>query len=240
MKFKDKVVIVTGASHGIGQRIAVRFKDEGAHVVTLDIQGQPDVSGDMGIQEDVERLADYVLTTYGHVDVIVNNAKPVFKGLKNCGWAMFGCALDVGVLGPYYLVHLLQGHLGEGASVINITSTRAHMSMPQSESYAAAKGGLEALTHALAMSLAGKARVNAIAPGWIDVNDEDLIEADNLQQAVGRVGNTDDIASLALYLAGDEAGFITGQSIAVDGGMSRQMIYHGEYGWSYDPEGDEN
>ena len=106
------------------------------------------------------------------------------------------------------------------------------MSQPQTESYTAAKGGISALTHALAVSLAGKARVNAISPGWIDTEQQTYTGADALQQLVGRVGKPSDIAQLVLYLCSDQAGFITGENICVDGGMTRQMIYHNDFGWT--------
>ena len=111
------------------------------------------------------------------------------------------------------------------------------MSQPQTESYTAAKGGISALTHALAVSLAGKARVNSISPGWIDTTGSEITGADALQQPVGRVGTSEDIAELALFLCSGKAGFLTGENICVDGGMTRQMIYHGEHGWYFRESG---
>ena len=111
------------------------------------------------------------------------------------------------------------------------------MSQPQAESYTAAKGGISALTHALAVSLAGKARVNSISPVWIDTTGSEIRGPDALQQPVGRVGKPEDIAELALFLCSDKAGFLTGENICVDGGMTRQMIYHGEHGWYYRESG---
>ena len=108
------------------------------------------------------------------------------------------------------------------------------MSQPQTESYTAAKGGISALTHAMAISLAGKVRVNSISPGWIDTYDSNITGADALQQPVGRVGKPEDIAELALFLCSEKAEFITGENICVDGGMTKLMIYHGEHGWSYE------
>ena len=127
-------------------------------------------------------------------------------------------------------------HFALGASIINITSTRDAMSMEESESYAAAKGGLMALTHAMAISLARRVRVNAIAPGWIDTKNEEHSAADRLQQPVGRIGTCDDVCELAMFLASDAAGFITGEEIVLDGGMSRLMVYHGEHGWTFQSE----
>ena len=108
------------------------------------------------------------------------------------------------------------------------------MSMPQTESYTAAKGGIAALTHAMAVSLAGKVRVNSISPGWIETDGAVYEGADALQQLVGRVGNPMDIANMVLFLCSDKAGFITGENICIDGGMTKQMIYHGEHGWKLD------
>lgn len=107
------------------------------------------------------------------------------------------------------------------------------MSQPQTESYTAAKGGIAALTHALAVSLAGKVRVNSISPGWIETGDTVHEGPDADQHPVGRVGNTMDIANMILFLCSDKAGFITGENICIDGGMTKQMIYHGEHGWKY-------
>ena len=117
--------------------------------------------------------------------------------------------------------------------MINIASSRDRMSQPQTESYTAAKGGIAALTHALAVSLAGKARVNSISPGWIDTTGSEITGPDAKQQLVGRVGKPEDIASMVMFLCSDKAGFITGENICIDGGMTRQMSYHGEHGWSY-------
>ena len=117
--------------------------------------------------------------------------------------------------------------------MVNISSSRDRMSQPQTESYTAAKGGISALTHALAVSLAGKARVNSISPGWIETGDTVWTGPDADQQPVGRVGNPLDIANMVLFLCSDKAGFITGENICIDGGMTRQMIYHNDFGWTY-------
>jgi len=122
-------------------------------------------------------------------------------------------------------------HFAKDASIVNISSSRDRMSQPQTESYTAAKGGIAALTHALAISLAGKVRVNSISPGWIDTAYEIYEGADAIQQPVGRVGNPLDIANMVLFLCSEKAGFITGENICIDGGMTKQMIYHNDYGW---------
>ena len=125
-------------------------------------------------------------------------------------------------------------YFSTGASVINISSSRDRMSQPQTESYTAAKGGIAALTHAMSVSLAGKARVNSISPGWIDTTGTLYTGPDAVQQPAGRVGKPEDIASMVMFLCSDKAGFITGENICIDGGMTKQMIYHGDHGWTYE------
>ncbi len=154
------------------------------------------------------------------------------KGIDECSYEEFEYAMAVGVTAPFYLSKLFAPHFRAGGSIINISSSRDRMSQPQTESYTAAKGGIAALTHALAVSLAGKVRVNSISPGWIDTSYRVYNGADAMQQPVGRVGNPMDIANMALFLCSDKAGFITGENICIDGGMTKQMIYHGDSGWS--------
>ena len=156
------------------------------------------------------------------------------RGIDECSYEEFQDALAVGVTAPFYLTKLLMPYFAPGASVVNISSSRDRMSQPQTESYTAAKGGIAALTHAMAVSLAGKARVNSISPGWIDTTGSDITGPDATQQLVGRVGKPEDIASMVMYLCSDKARFITGENICIDGGMTRQMIYHGEHGWSFE------
>lgn len=153
------------------------------------------------------------------------------RGIDECSYEEFEYAMAVGVTAPFYLAKLFQDYFAEGACIINMSSSRDRMSQPQTESYTAAKGGIASLTHALAVSLAGKVRVNSISPGWIETGDEIYEGPDAIQQPVGRVGNTMDIANMILFLCSDKAGFITGENICIDGGMTKQMIYHGEYGW---------
>ena len=231
MDFKDKIVIVTGGAQGIGKCIVDEFRKEGATVCVIDKQEGDHYVGDISKQEVLEAFAQEVLQKYGHVDIIVNNALPIMRGIDECSYEEFAYALSVGVTAPFYLVKLLKDRLGEGASIINLSSSRDRMSMPQTESYTAAKGGIAALTHALAASLAGKARVNSISPGWIDTAYTVYEGSDATQQSVGRVGNPLDIANMVLFLCSDQAGFITGENICIDGGMTRQMIYHGDNGW---------
>ena len=229
--FKDKVVVVTGGANGIGQCIADEFRSQGAIVYVIDKQEGNHFVGDISQKEVLESFAAEVLCKHNQVDVIINNALPLMKGIDECSYEEFQYALSVGVTAPFYLVKLFKPHLAEGASILNISSSRDRMSQPQTESYTAAKGGIAALTHALAVSLAGRARVNSISPGWIDTAYTIYNGPDATQQPVGRVGNPKDIANMVLFLCSDKAGFITGENICIDGGMTRQMIYHGEHGW---------
>ena len=155
-------------------------------------------------------------------------------GIENGSYEEFEYALKVGVSAPFYLSKLFLEYFRDGASIVNISSSRDRMSQPQTESYTAAKGGISALTHALAVSLSGKVRVNSISPGWIDTAYTVYDGADATQQPVGRVGNPDDIANMVMFLCSDMAGFITGENICIDGGMTKQMIYHGDFGWKLD------
>ena len=232
MEYKDKVVIVTGGAQGIGKCIAEEFRKQGALVEVIDKQeGLDHFVGDLSNKNDIEEFTKLVIEKYGKVDFIVNNALPLMKGIDECSYEEFEYALKVGVTAPFYMVKLLKDHLAEGASIVNISSSRDRMSQPQTESYTAAKGGIAALTHALAVSLAGKARVNSISPGWIDTDYKVYEGPDAYQQPAGRVGNPLDIANMVLFLCSEKAGFITGENICIDGGMTRQMIYHGDCGW---------
>ena len=229
--YSGKVAVVTGGARGIGRAIADAFVREGAVVHIIDKQPGNWFVGDVSDRESLKRFAASVIEKSGHVDCLVNNALPVMKGIDECSWEDFSYALAVGVTAPFYLTKLLMPYFAPGASVINIASSRDRMSQPQTESYTAAKGGIAALTHAMAVSLAGKVRVNSISPGWIDTTGSEITGADALQQPVGRVGKPEDIAEAVLFLCSEKAGFITGENVCIDGGMTKLMIYHGEHGW---------
>ena len=229
--FKDKVVIVTGGANGIGRCIAGEFRSQGAMVYVIDKQEGEHFVGHIARKEVLEAFAAEVLGKHDKVDVIVNNALPLMKGIDECSYEEFQYALSVGVTAPFYLVKLLRNHLADGASIINVSSSRDRMSQAQTESYTAAKGGIAALTHALAVSLSGRARVNSISPGWIDTAYTVYEGPDATQQPAGRVGHPMDITNMVLFLCSDKAGFITGENICIDGGMTKQMIYHGDHGW---------
>ena len=229
--FKEKVVIITGGAKGIGKCIADEFRANGAIVYVIDKEEGNHFIGDISSKEVLEDFVASILKKHDKVDCIINNALPLMKGIDECTYEEFQSALSVGITAPFYLTKLLQSNLAEGASIVNISSSRDRMSQPQTESYTAAKGGIAALTHALAVSLAGKARVNSISPGWIDTAYTTYDGADSTQHPAGRVGNPMDIANMVLFLCSDKAGFITGENICIDGGMTRQMIYHGDNGW---------
>lgn len=230
--FQGKVAVVTGGAKGIGKAIVQAFERAGARVCVIDLLDNGYYVGDIAEQEVMEAFVRKVITEYGHIDYLIHNAMPLMKGLDDCTYEEFNYALRVGVTAPFYLTKLFAPYFTAGAAIVNISSSRDRMSQPQTESYTAAKGGISALTHALAVSLAGKARVNAISPGWINTEQKTYTGADALQQPVGRVGKPSDIAQLVLYLCSDQAGFITGENICVDGGMTRQMIYHNDFGWT--------
>ena len=250
MKFSGKHALITGGANGIGRCIAEYFLAADATVTIIDVdltagdaltELHPNMHffhGDVAAQADLEALVKSITQP---VDILVNNACISRKGLlSGCSYADFLYVQQVGVVAPYYLTSLLleKNLLTRGASILNIASTRAKQSQADTESYTAAKGGILALTHAMAVSLAGKARVNIISPGWIDTaayqhstkNTEHSL-ADQKQHPAGRVGKPEDIAEMVLFLSGEKAGFITGENITVSGGMDKMMIYHGDNGW---------
>lgn len=238
--FRDKVVLITGGAQGIGRCMAERFAAEGARVWVVDINPAPaetagitHVRVNLAEKPVLEALAERLRREEGRVDVLVNNALPLMKGLDACSYEEFSYALAVGVTAPFYLAKLLTPLMPAGSSIVNISSSRDRMSQAQTESYTAAKGGIAALTHALANTLAGRVRVNSVSPGWIETQGRTWTGADAAQQPAGRVGTPDDIAEAVLFLCSPKAGFITGENICVDGGMTRRMIYHGDESWQY-------
>lgn len=233
MEFLNKVAVITGGASGIGKAIAEKFASLGAKVAVIDIKENPYFVGDIAKKAVLEEFAAKVIKDFGKVDFLINNAPPLMRGIKDCSYEQFENALAVGVTAPFYLTKLFYHHFAEGASIINISSTRDRQSEPNIESYTAAKGGIFALTHALAITLAGRARVNSISPGWIDTTGTEYLGEDALQHPVGRVGKPFDIAEMVIFLCSDKAGFITGENITIDGGMTKQMIYHADCGWFY-------
>lgn len=234
--FKEKVVVITGGARGIGKCIAEQFKKEGANVCIIDLLENEYYVGDISKKDVLEDFVKKVIKDYGHIDYLINNAAPLKKGISDCTYEEFEYAQKVGVIAPFYLTKLFKDYFNIGGSVINISSSRDRMSQKESESYSAAKGGIASLTHALAVSLSGKVRVNSISPGWIDNGYVVYQGSDATQQPSGRVGNPLDIAHLVLFLCSNKAGFIDGENICVDGGMTKLMIYHNDYGWKLEEE----
>ena len=235
-EFVGKIAVVTGGVRGIGKTICEEFRKAGAVVCILDQEENEYFTGDLAEESVLRAFSGKVIRDYGRVDFLINNAMLTRGGLPNCSYEDFNYVLRVGVAAPYMLTRLFQEHFGENGSVVNISSSRDRMSQPGTESYTAAKGGIHALSHAMAVSLAGRVRVNSISPGWIDTDFKEYQVPDALQQPAGRVGNPLDIANMVLFLCSPRAGFINGENICIDGGMTRQMIYHGDFGWKLEAD----
>lgn len=247
MYYNGKVVVITGGSGGIGRHMVEAFITEGAKVINIDkvpcLESQNTNEDyracDLAKVDEIVSAIAYIKDTYPKVDVLINNACFTARGIiSECTPAQFSEVLMVGVTAPYTLTSGLLTHFSKGASVVNIASTRGFMSQSDTESYSAAKGGILALTHALSISLAGRVRVNAISPGWIHTSPDwsEVSDIDHAQHPVRRVGTPEDITRTTMFLCDSENSFITGENITVDGGMSKQMIYHNDHGWTFDPQ----
>ncbi len=235
----DKVIVITGTSSGIGRACAQRYIEQGYNVFGIDknpsdLDGLNEFIADIKNAEERQYFVDYILSKVDHVDILVHNAMEYHSGiLDDCDLDGFRDALEVGVVTPYHLISLLKNHMSDRSSMINIVSTRAFQTQKNNEAYACAKGALNSLTIALSNSLGPKVRVNAIAPGWINTHETELSAQDITQHPTHLVGVADDIVDAIEYLSSVKAKFITGQTLVVDGGMSKQMIYHNDEGWIY-------
>ncbi|MCA4532281.1 SDR family oxidoreductase [Bacteroides xylanisolvens] len=252
-----RTIIVTGGANGIGRCITEHFASEGDTVYILDKEAKQtvlvanemqhkgwNVTGYIGDIADKQTLLDFagqVLSEHPEgIHCIINNACLMQGGvLDGCEYEDFLYVQRVGVAAPFMLAKLFKDHFIGLGSIVNISSTRAFQSQPNTESYTAAKGGITALTHALAVSLSGIARVNSITPGWIETGTHQETafvpssESDYLQHPSQRVGNSDDIARAVAFLCDERNSFINGENITTDGGMSKLMVYHNDCGWEY-------
>ncbi len=242
------IAIVTGCAQGIGKAIFSSLIEEGYFVIGIDKQKEAldqleleikaphhFISADLAKEEDLQNIIEVILSYHQKIDLIVNNACFSNRGLlSGCSLKEFNEVLFTGVSAPYYFALKLQEHFNNGASIINISSTRARQSQKDTESYSAAKGAIEALTRSMAMSLQGKCRVNAIAPGWIDTINYEATSQDHLQQPSERIGGVEDIVKAVNYLKCKDNDFVNAEIINVDGGMHARMIYHGDEGWTYE------
>ncbi|UFN50468.1 SDR family oxidoreductase [Roseomonas sp. OT10] len=228
-----KVALVTGAAHGIGLGIARRLTRDGWRVVIADRKAPPAdlearaVPADVADPQQVAALVRAVAETEGRLDALVCNAGfMIRKPIRELTLAEWNAVLATNLTSTFLLAQAAERMLRAArGAIVTIASTRAHQSEPDTESYAASKGGLLALTHALAVSLGPEVRANVVSPGWIDVAGEALRPGDHAQHPAGRVGRVEDIAALVAWLVGPESGFVTGAEFVSDGGMTRKMIY---------------
>ena len=257
--FRNKVCVITGGALGIGRCVAREFGKAGSKIAFIDKNEQAGKENEEDLKKDgnhvvflhgdisdeliLGQFADMVIKEYGKVDYLINNACFSMGGIHTpCSYEDFNMVLRIGVTAPYMLTQLFLPYFNKGASIVNISSSRAFMSQGNTESYTAAKGGITALTHSLAVSLSGLVRVNSISPGWIDTgkyHDDNYVpqysEGDITQHPSNRVGDPMDIARAVMFLCDEQNSFINGENITIDGGMSKLMIYTGDNGWMYRP-----
>ena len=257
--FQNKVCIITGGANGIGRCMVEEFNKKGCKVAFIDNDQTAGeqlltklnssdnlfVHGDIAKKETLEEFVKLIIDKYEQIDYLINNACYSNRGLlSDCTYEQFTEVIQVGVTAPYYLTLLLKDRFKEKGSIINISSTRAQMSQKDTESYSAAKGAISALTHAMAISLAGKVRVNSISPGWIDTTAYHMAEnkseldgiSDKEQHPSKRIGTPYDIARMVMFMCEEDSDFINGENITIDGGMTKLMVYNGEEGWNYESD----
>ena len=240
---QTQVVIITGASQGIGRGIAEAYVAQGAQVILADLNeelgaevskqlvGSLFIKTDVRKEADIKKLMEQTIKTFGRIDILINNAgKNAFKPLFELTTAEWDDVINTNLRSVFLCSReaaLQMRKQQSGGSIVNLASTRATMSEPNSEAYAASKGGIVAITHALAASLAEhRITVNCISPGWIETGDySELRKVDHQQHLSGRVGKPADIAKACLYLTDPQNDFVTGINLVVDGGMTRKMIY---------------
>ena len=238
LRLADKSVIVTGAARGIGKGTAAVLAARGYRVAIADTEAREGrrTAGEIGAlflrcdvssEPSVRRCVRAALQRFGRIDALVNNAGlagPQDPPVEKLSLAAWNRRLAVNLTGMFLMAkHCVPELRRRAGAIVNIASTRALQSEPNTEAYSASKGGVVAFTHALAMSLGPRVRVNCISPGWIA--HQPVSRKDHAQHPVGRVGRDGDIASMIAYLLSDEAGFITGQNFVIDGGMTKKMIY---------------
>jgi NAD(P)-dependent dehydrogenase (short-subunit alcohol dehydrogenase family) len=247
MDFHNKAVIVTGASNGIGRGVVSAFAEKGAKVIIADVNEELGnqaaeqirqqggevlfVKTDIRKEEEIIRLMEVTHRAYGKIDILINNAgKGLFKSPYDVTVEEWDDIINTNLRSVFLCSREAARYMRknvEGGSIVNIASTRALMSEPNSEGYAAAKGGIVAITHALAASFsADRITVNALSPGWIHTGDDSQLTASDHEQHLSkRVGKPSDIARACLYLTAKENDFVTGTNLVVDGGMTKKMIY---------------
>lgn len=240
MSSHGKTVVVTGGAKGIGLATALAFHRDGAWVFVVDSDAEAldrlpttivKVRADLSNASEVRNACENILAKAVTIHVLVNNAGigGEWRSIFETPDEEWDHVLNVNLRAYWLTAKYLGRSMPGGSAIVNIASTRALQSEPNTEPYAASKGGVVTLTHALSISLASRhIRVNSISPGWIDVRpdkSEPLREIDHLQHPAGRVGTPEDVAAAALFLSSDAAGFITGENLVVDGGMTRKMIY---------------
>ena len=244
---KNKVCVITGASNGIGKETALLFAEKGCDIAFIDKDNENGnklciqikslgseclfINDNIDNEKSIKSFTDKVIEKFGNIDYLINNACYSNKGLlSSCSYDDFLEILKIGAAAPYEITKNFINHFNEKSCIINIASTRAFMSQKDSESYSAAKGAIIALTHAMAVSLSHKVRVNSISHGWINTDENAKFSSEDiLQHPSAKVGNTYDIASTAWFICNND--FINAENITVDGGMTKLMIYHNDEGW---------